>query len=291
MSSNPSSATLPSRPRRPLHADFTAQTIHLTTIAKRRKSTRQQLKAFYKEPFSMKSLAFLRTAPGAALVLAILATTGVGAYALTNWFNANVTVTQHDSVLSVDLSQCEGNLPPGVEPTTADRHNVQFKVLGDPHISAQDLQQNLLGQCEASSITEFYGKLFPQAGLSSTGHPAHYTPESRKYALRPAVIDSINNSTITLRSTGTKSDSFANSTFTLAPNSTVYDAGKQVSVSNLKPGDTIMFLAYAPDAPDSTLEGTSVLDDPSISIVSLFKAQYNVASTFDYQSSNIMPLN
>ncbi|HSW66270.1 MAG TPA: hypothetical protein VLI54_03990 [Bacillota bacterium] len=291
MNHNTGATSDQSEPRRSLRADFTVRTMRHAAIAKRRATTTQHFRAFTKEPFSMKSLSFLRTAPGAALAVAILATTSVGAYALTNWFNADVTVKQNATVLSADLSQCQGNLPAGVE-SNVDRSNVQFKILGNPHISAQDLQQALLGQCEASSVTEFYARLFPQAGLSSTGHPATFTTESRKYTLLPGLVTAIDAHTVTIRSTGAKAASFATRAFNLASDSTVYNAGNRIALSDLQPGDSIMFLAYAANASDAAPEGTSLLDDASLQIMSIFKTQYNdgAASNFDYQANNIMPL-
>lgn len=276
-------------PRRPLRLDFTRQVIRNANTAKQRAKTRDQFEQLFKEPFSMKTIKLLRTAPGLAVVTAMIVTSSVGVYALSNWFGGDVSVTQNSAVLSVDLSSCKGNLPPGVN-STDDRHNVQFKILGTPHISTLDLQESLLSACEASAVTEFYGHKFPDAGFSGTGSVSN--KNNFKYLLLPARVATINNSSVTLASTGAKSASFATNSFPLAANLTVYNQGRLGSVNDLKSGDNVMFIAYSVGASGPSVEGTSILGNSDVQVLSLFKTRYNdgASLSLDYQTSNIMPL-
>jgi hypothetical protein len=261
-----------SEPHRHLRADFTTYTLRRATTAKRRATAKLQIKAFFKEPFSMKSLTFLRTAPGAALAVAIIATTSAGAYALANWFNADVTVTQSNSVLSVDLSGCKGNLPSGIE-SNSDRHNVQFRILENPHISAANLQQNMLAECEYQAVVSFY----------------HSQPATASVSLRAGKVAAISDSTVRLAyQWGGRT---VDKTFSLTPNTTVYDQGSPVPVNDLRPGDTIIFATQNQQVP----EGVDPLADTN-DVLSIFKTQYNPGQAMSaskngfYEDNNIMPL-
>lgn len=273
MSHTSHAASAPSQPRRTLRADFTAYTMRHATTAKRRADAKQQLRAFFKEPFSMKSLTFLRSAPGAALAVAIVATTSVSAYALTNWFNANVTVKQNNSVLSVDLSQCKGSLPPGIEPS-ADKSNIQFKILGTSHISTEQLQRQLLAECEYNAVVDFY----------------HNNSEGQSYSLYPSTVKEINaDGTITL-------DYFwggqtIEKTFEAPKAASIYDQGNKIGLQGLKAGDTVVFAAETP----RVIEGSDPLAAVG-EVKSIFKTQYDTREAPEaskkafYEESNIMPL-
>ncbi|HJQ08634.1 MAG TPA: hypothetical protein VJ836_04105 [Candidatus Saccharimonadales bacterium] len=267
-------ASAPSEPRRTLGADFTVLTLRHATTAKRRANTKQQIRAIFKEPFSMKSLNFLRTVPGAAIAIVVISTTSVSAYALTNWFNGTVRVKQDSSILSVDLSPCKGNMPPGIEPST-DRSKVQFKILGNPHIAAKQLQQQLLAECEYNAVIDFYRN----------------NPEGKNYALYPSTIKAVNGDrVITL-------DYFwggklNEKTFSDINNASVYDQGNKASLQDLRPGDTIIF---AVDTPTNTQEGIDPLAGVG-KVASIFKTQYDTKTAPGatkkafYPESNIMPL-
>lgn len=258
-----------SEPRRQIRADFTATTMRRAATAKRRITSKQQYKAFLKEPFSMKSLSFLRTAPGAALAIAIIATTGASAYTIANWFNADVTVTQNSTVLSVDLSDCKGNLPPGT--TSVDGRHVQFKTLGNPHISAADLQQKLLAECEYQAVVDFY-----------KAKPA-------QLHLQAGVITSVENGAVNMSYPW---DGKTNEkTFLLASDATVYSQGVSAQLSDLKAGDVVV-LATPEQAAQ---EGVDPLAEATHA-TSIFKTQYDVTQAISeskkgfYETHNIMPL-
>lgn len=221
----------------------------------------------------MRSLKFLRTAPGAALLVAILATTGASAYALTNWFNGNVSVNQKDSVLSVDISQCRGNLPAGIEPT-ADKHNVQFKILDSKHISASDLQQQLLVNCEYQAVVDFYRQ------SASTKDADTHT----------GIVKSINGDNISL--TYLWGGKTHQKSFTLTSKTTFYDKGVTTNAQNLQPNDTVVFVT---PHQASIIEGTDPLTNTK-EIQSIFKTQYDTSKALSaskngfYSDNNIMPM-
>lgn len=261
-----------SEPQRPIRADFTAQTLQHARVAKARRARWQQLQALTKEPLSMKSLKFLRTVPGAALALAVLATGSVGVYALNNWFNGDVTVRQNNSVLSVDLSSCKGNLPAGID--SSDRSNVQFRITGNPHISAEDLQRQLLAQCEFDAVRDFYGR---------NGQGDNY--------LLPVTIKVTNGASVTFEYAwgGEKHEK----TILLAPNATIYKEGAPVSLDDLSAGDAAV-IATSPIV--DWQENIDPLDQAT-EARSIFVTQHDVNSAPSvskkalYDEGNIAPLN
>lgn len=260
-----------SEPQRPLRSDFTDQILRRARIAKTRRVRKQQLQALIKEPFSMKSLKFLRTVPGAALALAVVATGSAGAYALSNWFNGDVTVRQNDSVLSVDLSSCKGNLPPGVD--SQDRRNVQFKIMGSPHLSAANLESQLLAQCELDAVRDFY----------------RTNGQGDKY-LVPATVKSANDTSITFEYVwgGEKREQ----TLAFASNSTVYKQGVVGATSDLRIGASAVIAA---NQPANWQENINPLDKIS-EAQSVFVTQHDVniapgaSKKGFYEDNNIMPL-
>jgi len=219
----------------------------------------------------MKSFRFMRTAPGAVLAAAIVMTTGASAYALTNWFNGSVAVTQHHTVLSVDLSACHGNLPAGVNST--DRHHVQFEILGKPHISASDLQAKLLVECEYQAVMNFY----------------HKQPTLANSDLFSGTITGVSGQSIGLAYHW--AGAAQQKEFTTTPGFTVYSEGTATTLNNLHVGDHVVFVAQN----QNTMEGTDPLASSS-AVQSVFKTQYDTSDAMSaskngfYQDNNIMPL-
>jgi hypothetical protein len=272
MNHNRHAASGQSEPHRSLRADFTVHTMRHAAKAKRRVTAKQQIRAFFKEPFSMKSLSFLRTAPGAVLAVAILGAMSASAYALTNWFNADVTVKQNNTVLSVDLSECKGKLPPGVE-SGQDQHNVQFKILGNPHISVADLRQQLLAECEYQAVVNFYRN----------------QPITKSANVHVGKVIAASDATVRLAyQWGAKTNE---KTFTLSPEATVYIQGSPSVLRNLQAGDSIVFATRD----QAIQEGVDPLDSTGEAL-SVFKTQYDMTQAISaskngfYEDNNIMPL-
>jgi len=219
----------------------------------------------------MKTLNFLRTAPGAIIAAAVVVTTGASAYALTNWFNGSVAVTQQRSVLSVDLSACQGALPAGINGT--DRHHVQFEILGNPHISASDLQAKLLVECEYQAVAAFY----------------HNQPVLAGSSLTSGTVIGTGDHTLTLAYHSTNGTQ--QKTFTLAQNFSAYNQGTAATLASLQAGDHVVFATKN----QQTLEGTDPLASVN-EVQSVFKTEYDTARAISasknsfYQGSNIMPL-
>ncbi len=277
------------QPSRPLRSDFTGRVLRSTLRARRRRIMKKQYEVLSKELFSMTPIKLLRTVPGAASAMAVVAAGSVGVYALSNWFGGNIEVKQYASLFSVDLSSCKGNLPPGVNEGD-NRRDVRFKITGSPHISAQALQQDLLGECEYNAVTDFYAAKFPEAGLSSTASTS--TTQGFKYMIVPAKIAGISNGSIALSSTGGKAASFGTRTIEFASDVSVYDMGKAAVLPDLKPGDYVIFVAYSATADGPLTEGATILDASDTRILSIFKTQYNdgTSTSFNYQTSNVVPL-
>lgn len=262
-----------SEPKRALRSDFTAYTMRQAAIARRRVERKKQAITYAKDIFSIKSTKYIRTAPGAALALAIVATGGAGVYALTNWFGGDVTVSRpHPSVLSIDLSDCKGPLPAGVD--SLDRSKVQFKILGDKHISEADLQRALLAQCELDAVRAFYAE----------------QPLGQGLALYSGVITEMSDSTVTL-SYQWASEHRVKS-FSVAQDMTVYDQGKPAALADMQVGDTIVFAIKLAATPQ---EDRNPIDDAS-EVQSFFRTYTDTrlalgsAKKGFYTDSNIMPL-
>lgn len=261
-----------SEPGRALRSDFTEYTLRHASVARQRAHRKQHIMSLIKGIFEMKTIKKLQTIPGVVVALVLIASGSAGAYALSNWFATNITVKQTNaSVLTVDLSQCKGNLPPGVK-DSSDHHNVQFKITGEPHISTADLQRKLLESCEYNSVLAFY------RGQTAT-----------KDSLYPdGTIKNIGKDTITLQYLwGGKP---VEKTF-LASSTAIYDQGKVTNPSNLHAGDKVIFVV--PDT--KSLES----QDPiaaATQLQSIFKTQYDAtdapgATKSDfYDISKIMPL-
>jgi hypothetical protein len=273
MSPHQTRATSPSVPRRSLRADFTAYTIRHAAVAKRRANEKQQFVTFLKEPFSMNSLKLLRTLPGAAIALTVVVAGSAGAYALSNWFNGDVSVKQQASVFSVDLSQCKGALPPGVD--SPDRSKVQFKILSDSHISAEQLQHQLLAQCEYDAVVDFYRQ----------------NPSTKDDSLHIGSIKAID-------STGKVTFEYVwggrtnQTTLAVASAATIYSQGAAARLQDLQAGDHVVF---ATSTPSYIQEGTDPLSLVG-EVQSVFKTQYDAAEAPGaskkgfYEDNHIMPL-
>lgn len=277
-------ASGPAKPGRPLRANFTAQTMRYAQTAKRRHSRQQQLLTRIQDLFVMKQLKFLRTAPSTALAIALVVTGSAGAYALSNWFNGVVTVREGDAVFSVDLSSCKGNLPPGVE--SQDRSNVQFKILGNPHISADELERQLLVQCEFDAVASFY----------RTKYNADVINDNNGILLstRIGTIKAVGDGSVTIVYTwfGEKREK----TFAVPAGAPIYTKGVPGSLADIHAGDHVMFAIKVtlttPQQEDKPVDAIESVQD----LHSLFVTEHDITTAPGaskngfYPDNNIMPL-
>jgi hypothetical protein len=258
------------QPNRPLSVNFTDSTLRQAIKTKRRYDYR----LIIKELFQMKRNKLTKPA-GALLALALVVLGGAAVYAATNWFKGNVTVTSDNSIMTVDLSECESNLPPGVEPKS-DRSNIQFKITGTPHISPEELERKLLVRCEFDSVSKFYQSKFG----ASVGTPS-------------AVVRSVDTTQKTVSFDVKWGDRGYAKTFKLASGFIVMDKGMPGSLSSLKEGDHVIF-AYK--LPESLIvaENQDPLDQVT-EVLGAFKTQYDTRELLKdgkslYSANNIMPL-
>lgn len=274
MTRNTKRPDLSSAPKRPLGSDFTAYTMRHAVTARRRAQSKQQATTSLKDIFSMKSMKFMRTVPGAALAIAIIATSGAGVYALTNWFGGDVTINRpSQSALSVDLSSCKGPLPAGV--SDVDRSNVQFKILGDKHIGEEELQQALLAQCELDAVYDFYGKQSAPQGLN----------------FYSGTIKEVGGGTVKVGYLWGGQEQ--TKVLSVPQDVTVYDQGQPVVLSSMHVSDTVVFTIRSAAL---LQEGHDPVADAS-EVHSIFKTQNDTRKAPNstkkgfYEESNIMPLN
>lgn len=289
----PRTASTPSEPHRALAADFTARTIRYAKTAKRRMETQQQFKAFLKEPFSMKSLKFLRTLPGAAIVAAtVITTTGVGAYTIANWFGATAdNARQEGNVLSVDISGCNRDLPnvPRDSQGTA-----KFEVTGTPHISSADLQAKLLAGCEFYEIFDFYTSNSPYRE-QLTGS---YQDAQSFYQIGAGTVKQISDNTITLAYRVLGAGDELELHLNLANDATVYQHRQPASKADLIPGDHVVFVYELPGSFNENFQKYgptfSTLPPSAATVLSLHKASTDIKNSIAlkdfYQINNVKPL-
>lgn len=257
------------QPNRPLSTNFTDNTLQRAISEKRRATSLPAEERI----FTMKKNILLRPT-GALMTLAIVILGGAGAYAAANWFGGSVQVTSDNSIMTVDLSKCQGGLlPPGIE-QSVDRSKVQFKITGSPHISEQALQQRLLADCEWQNI-QGVNKNKVGANASTVG-----------------IVKSIDMSTQTFTASITFGGSAFDKTFTLGTNIQTYDKGSVANISSLKPGEEIV-LMY--DLPTPIDEGKNPFDQ-NLNLKGIFVTQYDLRDVIAKekplygQPNNIMPL-
>ena len=271
MSPHQNRATSLVEPRRNLRLDFTAHTVRRAAVAKRRANRKQQYVMFFKEPFSMKSLKILRTAPVMGLAVALVIAGSASAYAFSNWFNGAARVSQDSSVFSVDLSTCKGNLPAGV--SNSDRSKVQFKILGSSHIFAADLEAKLLAECEFNAVLDFY----------------HSNPATANYYLSAATAKAVSGNAVTVEYVW--GGQAQQKTLALALGATVYQEGRLVTLADIHPGDHIVLAVEA----QPLQEGVNPFDS-ILTMHSIFKTKYDTtigpgtSKKGFYEDNNIMPL-
>jgi len=253
------------KPRRPLTSNFAERTLKDSIAAK--KYSRQR-------KFAMQLQKILKQPAGALAALGIVLFSAAGTYAAINWFNGHVGVKTDNSIMSIDISSCKNAWLPGF-PDNQDMHNVQFKILGEPHISQADLTHDLLAQCEYDAVTDFY----------------HGKQETKNIDLHGSKILAVDNNAVTLSYLlGGKTMS---KQFQLSPDATFYNQGVAAKMSDLKVGQTVIF---ATAGQTSYLEGTDPLQNIT-KVLSVFITQYDTMSapvggkgSSSYDAKNIMPL-
>lgn len=259
-------------PRRALSTNFTEQTLRRSLQAKKRMMRKSQLKGL----FSMNKLRIRKQPVGILSVVAFIALSGTAAYAAVNWFNGSVNVSSGSSILSVDVSQCQSSLPPGVD-SNADRKNIQFKILGTPHIDEKTLQAKLLAGCELASARTM---LVNQLGADKTNGEIS------------SVIKAMAGNAITLEV------SYAGQTydkmFTIDQNAAIYSLGQQASLKDLHVGDTLLAMYTFDGSHWDESKGPSFEQKSTLN--GIFRTQYDtrhvLGATKDdtYASYHIMPL-
>jgi hypothetical protein len=254
------------RSLRPLSDRFTETTLRRAISAKHRSDRITTLR----ELLSMK---LVKKPVGAVIALALVVTSGVGVYAASNWFNGRVEVASDDSIMTVDLSQCNNaSLPPGVEPST-DKKAVKFKIVGQPHIQPQELQRKLLVACEFQNVLKL--------------------TQAKSQGMQGTVSGVLGNidyqqELVTLRFNWGGKEFFK--TFALARDALLIDKGESVNLKAFTPGSFVV-VTYDLDA---VTENQNPLDTV-MELKSLFKTQYDTREYHNdgkslYDTGKIMPL-
>ncbi len=255
-------------PKRALSTNFTHQTLRRSLRAKKRLEWIQQIKGVLT---TMSKPSFMKHPIGALAAIAIVIVSGAGVYAAMNWFNGNIKVTSDNSIIHIDVSQCKsGVFLAGIDAT--DKKDIQFKILGTPHIDAETLQKRLLADCEFTSVQEFYAK---QGAGMTTGYQS-------------SIVKSITDYTITLETfwAGT----WADKTLSIKSDTSFYDQGTIVKSCDIKIGDTVIYTYEL--VPGERVESTNPMDGIT-SVKSVFKTQNDTKQTTGkgfYEDSNIQPL-
>lgn len=234
------------KPKRQLSSHFTNDTLRLAATARRRADRLSTVK----DMVTMKKQFNILRQPAIGMAaLAVVVLGGAGAYAAANWFSGSIGVTSNESLISVDLSECDVRLP-GIS-ESADQKNVQFKITGTPHISEQDLQRKLLAKCEMQTI---FGN-----NAAADGNLV-------------GVIKSMNVprgiATIEIPFGGTTTTT----TIQVDPAASIYDRGRTARLSDFKDGDYVAF-QYQTDG--SIVENGGPFEKVLV-ITHLFKTQYDL---------------
>lgn len=258
-------------PKHALPANFTEQTLRRAIRAKKQR----QRKHWIERMFSMQTFAFLKKPVGALVAIALMIMSSASAYAAINWFNADVTVMSNDSIISVDLSEClPSAMPIGV--ATEDRKNIKFKITGQPHISAEELRQDMLERCEFRAVLDFYDQLLPE----------------RRSGIQSSPIKAINGNQITLErmENGIREDV----TLSIGDNTTAFERRQPINTSDLRVGDSVMYVYDTANLK----ENVNPLAENSM-VVSIFRTQYDtreyvmpkMSSLPNYfEKNNIIPI-
>ncbi len=256
-------------PQRDLTRNFTKRTLRRSILAKKRHEQTRRLRGF----FIMPKLEFLKHPVGALVAIAIVIAGGTGVYAAMNWFNGSIKVTSDNSILTVDLSGCKNVLPlKGI--SGSDPKNVQFKILGTPHIEADVLQQKLLAQCEVDAAVEFIKAQHPNTTIG----------------YQTSKIKAIDAYSITLENTwGAKK---TDRVFDITPSTTIFNQTAPAKTDDLKVGDSVVYTYLVPA--DAMTEGQS-MPETIHELQSIFKTRYDTTQSMlitkaFYTESNIMPL-
>lgn len=218
---------------------------------------------------------FLKQPAGALIALTVVTLGSVGAYAAVNWFDGHVGVKTDGSVITIDLSSCKNAFLPGFS-DTQDMKHVQFKVVGQPHISEPDLKQTLLTQCENDAVLDFY----------------HSNPTTKDVDLHSSKVIAVSSDSLTLSYTW--GGETINKNFALTNGITFYNQGAPITVADIKVGQSVMFAT--PHREGYIMEGVDPLQNVT-SLVSVFVTQYDTTKApsngkhnFSYADNNIMPL-
>lgn len=249
-------------PARMLHKNFTTITLRRAKSAKKRWDRRSR--PLFKMSFGM-----------AAAVGAVLLG-GVGTYAATqNWFTGTVDVRQNGSVITLDLTGCE--LPPGVH--DPNRRAVKFKILGDKHVSQQDLQRAMTIECEFNAVSNFF-----------LAQPA----SANVWAMAPSTITSIEGETMTFRYRNPANYAETKTRTIGVKDALVFEDRKLIPLSSLKTGDHALLGLTATTYPpqDVDIFGEQVENRH----LTILRTQYDTAEAPSaskknmYDEWNIVPL-
>jgi hypothetical protein len=194
----------------------------------------------------MKSLKFMRTAPGVAALLVTITAGSAGAYALNNWFKTDVTSSVNGNTVSYSTKDCPSipasqakavqiNLP------SLYSFDAKYEIKDKSKITEDKIKGALLATCEERAIAGNINEHFPDMQEFS----AHDLKPNSKGLYFPVyasgIIKAVNGKEVVVENLSSSSVSATSVTMTLSDDALLTKGGQQIT--NLKPGD-VVYLAY-----------------------------------------------
>jgi hypothetical protein len=272
----PNTTTNPAKVRRGVQPGFTTYTLRHAIVAKRRAHQKQQLLSLVKEPFTMQSLKFMRTIPGAALAVAIIATSGIGVYAVANWFGTEVNTSHAGDHITVSAKDCPASLLQAYQDNDDKAVydiSTTYKIVKPEILSAADIQNNQLVTCEQRAIDSYAKRHFPANYQAGDSHNGLY------YAVgKYGTIQNIEGNTVTISDVPidhVQGDRERITTaITINDGTQVLDYGEPALLAQLKPGDQVYLSFQNPVTGGDNRDKRAIPDqDSTVRVIS--KTQYN----------------
>jgi hypothetical protein len=277
------------RPARPLHKDFTSQT--LNAIASQ--AAKPSWLAQWKETISMKIIH--------KPIIAILALTatilmgGAGVYAAANgWssvtalFGGEKKLDQGARIVAVDVQNCFDvnafNITTRDRPGDAPKY---FKLKATSRLSNDDVVRMVKATCEADYDAKANDTpvVHDAYNLAQNQHLVAYFGDSIITALTDSSI-SIRTLNTTMKANGTTDSRPLDQTFTqIDPDVIVINEGARVPFNSLKVGDhiSISYRATGRALTDSETLAPDQLDTSAQTVAIIFKVSKNMVDYYNYQ--------
>ncbi|RYX78947.1 hypothetical protein EON76_04530 [bacterium] len=254
---------MPTEPRRPLHRDFTKQTIERIDMNTRKSYDSRPFTL--RRLFTMKLSTLTRPVVMAGVILGLTAAGGTAYAIVKGWpqaassFASESTLANGNVLYTVESTDCVTTRTQDVK-QKSDWTNIKpssrltkFEVMAGTKVDTKDLEQAALAACnEGASRKQLQTVLESVApNLTPAAHKAHYND----VRLKVSAIDGTNVTGQVQKwvyDESIKNTKIVNYTRTYDLDTQVktYDYDAAISLSEIKVGDTVELLLYSDDMPN-----------------------------------------